>query len=660
MTLLSILTIALTLYVSGLFGLFYLNITRALEKVGERVQMVVFLEDDAPASEVEKLREELDEHEGVTGAAYTSKDSALIRFRKELGDNAYLLDDMDGNPLPASIEVSFEEPYRNTGSLRSLAEELEKFDFIEVVDYAKPWTEKLDRARRLIGLAGLGTSLIVAAAAVLLISFSVGLALKSREDEMSVVRLVGASGFYISWPYLLEGFLKGLMGGLGALLLLFATRRMLITGLYPVFFFTPYQAAAGVLTGGLIGAVGAALSVKRFLKVLLVFAFMVQFQAMGAQALYSQSKDKQEIGTEIKNGQSELDRIREELRKNEAEANRLRSKEKSVSGEIQNLDRGIDLKDQLVKEIGREIKKEEHELETIISRMKNTNLELTSRRKVLAKRLKLVYQHGVLNPLEIMFDTGSLPRLGLRLEYLSRVLDHDRGLVEEISILKEKIETSEREKEAKLVSVTNRKKEVDREKIALQASSKRKKVLLTSVKKEKSQKEKTVAELKAQEDRLQKLIQRLEEERLLAERSGTKVGGPIEKSRGRLPWPVNGKVIKKFGSIYDPETKTKISSQGVDISALQGVGVKSVEAGKIEYADWWQTYGKMVIVNHGGGYYSLYAHLDDIRVSTGIEVARGQQIGTVGNTGSLRDPNLHFELRKGKVALDPLKWLMRR
>jgi cell division transport system permease protein len=223
-TVLSILTITLTLYVSGLFGLFYINITGALSRLGERVQMVIFLDDEAPEEEVEGLKEVLKGVEGVVQIEYTSKDEALERFRKELGDNEYLLEDIDGNPLPASIEVRFDENHRNVSTLEALAAEIEEKEYVEMVDYAKPWTEKLDRVRKIVGMVGLLTGLVVVVASILMISFSIGLALKSKEEEMGVAHLVGASDFYISRPFLVEGFIKGLTGGLIALFLLLVTR----------------------------------------------------------------------------------------------------------------------------------------------------------------------------------------------------------------------------------------------------------------------------------------------------------------------------------------------------------------------------------------------------------------------------------------------------
>lgn len=656
-TVLSIVTIALTLYISGLFGLLYVNITGALSRIGERVQMVVFLRDEAPLESVNSLRQELLAISGVRDVAYIGKNDALERFRGELGENAALLDDLEENPLPASLEITFDENHRDGSYLQPVASRLEALDIVEMVDYAKPWTEEFDRVRKIVALVGLVTGIVVITASVLIISFNIRLALASKKEEMSVIHLVGATDLYLSKPYLLEGFLSGVTGGILALLFLATTRRLVATGLYPISFFTDAQAATGILAGGLIGAAGALVSVRSFLRALLLAAAVFLLAPGPVPSLHAQTKDVPEITGDIEKGKSDLEKIRQEIKKNRAEAEKLKSKETSITGEVQHLDKEIDLRGKLVSRLEKDLTREEEELVAITQRLGSTQQRLASRKEILRKRLRSVYERGLPGLLEVILSWDALPRLSLRLEYLSRVLAYDRKIVEDISRLKGDIEREGSEKEAKIRSIAGRKTEVGREKRSLESTSQEKKKLLSSVRNEKKKREKMIAELTQQEKNLQALIQKLEEERLRAEREGRGKAGPIAGLYGKLPWPVRGEVITRFGTNYDPVYKTRIPSQGVDIAAALGAPVKAVEAGKVEYADWWQAYGKMVIVNHGGGYYTVYAHLDDVTVAAGSQVAREQKIGTVGKTGSLLGPALHFELRRGKEALDPLKWL---
>jgi murein DD-endopeptidase MepM/ murein hydrolase activator NlpD len=134
--------------------------------------------------------------------------------------------------------------------------------------------------------------------------------------------------------------------------------------------------------------------------------------------------------------------------------------------------------------------------------------------------------------------------------------------------------------------------------------------------------------------------------------------GDFAKGRGSLDWPVRGTVIGRFGPETHPKYGTTTLNNGIDIQAAMGAPVRAVAKGRVEYtSDDYAGYGEIVILNHGDGYYTLYAHLSDISVSQSQEVTPGQVIGKVGDTGSLKGVELHFEVRKGGSALNPEDWL---
>jgi len=121
---------------------------------------------------------------------------------------------------------------------------------------------------------------------------------------------------------------------------------------------------------------------------------------------------------------------------------------------------------------------------------------------------------------------------------------------------------------------------------------------------------------------------------------------------------VRGNVVGRFGPETHPKWGTTTMNNGIDIEAPMGAAVRAVARGRVEYtSDDYAGYGEIVILNHGDGYYTLYAHLSDILVAQGAAVESGQTIGRVGDTGSLKGTVLHFEVRKGGNALDPQQWL---
>ncbi len=130
--------------------------------------------------------------------------------------------------------------------------------------------------------------------------------------------------------------------------------------------------------------------------------------------------------------------------------------------------------------------------------------------------------------------------------------------------------------------------------------------------------------------------------------------------KGLLKMPVRGKIIRFFGSYKNNKFNVTNFCSGIDIRAKRGEPVAAVRDGKIIYSSWFKGYGNMIIIDHGSGYYTLYAHLEEVLRAKGDEIGTGEVIATVGDTGSLTGPNLHFEVRHHGKPVDPLKWLKTR
>jgi septal ring factor EnvC (AmiA/AmiB activator) len=131
-------------------------------------------------------------------------------------------------------------------------------------------------------------------------------------------------------------------------------------------------------------------------------------------------------------------------------------------------------------------------------------------------------------------------------------------------------------------------------------------------------------------------------------------------ARGELPWPAEGPVTETFGRKVHPVYDTVTLFKGIEIDAGAGTPVQSVFQGRVVFADWFQNYGLVVIVNHGNDFFTIYGHLDAVSVRTGEWVDEGTEVGTVGETGSLIGPSLYFEIREGSEAVNPAQWLRRR
>jgi murein DD-endopeptidase MepM/ murein hydrolase activator NlpD len=180
--------------------------------------------------------------------------------------------------------------------------------------------------------------------------------------------------------------------------------------------------------------------------------------------------------------------------------------------------------------------------------------------------------------------------------------------------------------------------------------------MLTQIRNEKSQHVQAIDELKQSEEQLKDLIGQLEQRRLADSDTSGLPPGDFAKLKGKLIKPVNGKITKKFGQDKHPKFGTVTFNNGVNIKAPSGAPIRAVATGKVEFVDWISGYGNCIILDHGGGYYTLYAHTAQIFVTPGQMVGRNDVIAEVGDSGSLNGYECHFEIRKSKQALDPMKW----
>jgi septal ring factor EnvC (AmiA/AmiB activator) len=128
-------------------------------------------------------------------------------------------------------------------------------------------------------------------------------------------------------------------------------------------------------------------------------------------------------------------------------------------------------------------------------------------------------------------------------------------------------------------------------------------------------------------------------------------------SRGGLPWPLEGPVLTRFGMQRHPQFGTMVFRRGIEIEARDGQAVRAVEGGQVAYADWYKGYGKLMILDHGNGFYTLYGNLSRLDLGKGERVVKGQVIGLTGETGGLKGSKLYFEIRRNGEAQDPIAWL---
>jgi cell division transport system permease protein len=263
---LSVTTIAFSLFVLGLFGLVAVNLRDALRGVAERVEIVAYILPGTPIETVTTAEQDIEAFPEVLSADYVSDDSALARARRELVEFRDLLRELESNPLPASIEVKLKPGYQDASDVNAVADRLRGFTFVDDVRYGRDWVEKLDRLRGLAAAVGLVVGAAFAVIAVIIIGTTIRMAVLQRSREIAIMRLVGATDGFIRRPFLLQGALKGLLGGLVAVGLSYAAYTLINRFLIAASFFSAGQALGIVVFGTVIGLVGSLLSVGRHLS----------------------------------------------------------------------------------------------------------------------------------------------------------------------------------------------------------------------------------------------------------------------------------------------------------------------------------------------------------------------------------------------------------
>ena len=263
---LSVTTIAFSLFVVGLFGLVAVNLQNALRGVAERVEIVAYLLPGTPIESITLAEKDIEAFPEVQSATYVSEDSALARARAELVEFRDVLQELERNPLPASIEVKLRPRFRDVDHVNDVSDRLRGFGFVDDVRFGSDWVEKLDRLRGIAAAVGIVVGAAFAVVAIIIIGTTIRMAVLQRSREIAIMRLVGATNGFIRRPFLLQGAIKGMLGGLVAVALSYGAYTLINRWLIQAAFFSKEQAVAIVGFGTLIGFFGSAASVGRHLR----------------------------------------------------------------------------------------------------------------------------------------------------------------------------------------------------------------------------------------------------------------------------------------------------------------------------------------------------------------------------------------------------------
>lgn len=406
----------------------------------------------------------------------------------------------------------------------------------------------------------------------------------------------------------------------------------------------------------MISATKKMLKVNSILFVAVVFLIGNTLHAQTSNNIKDKIYDR---GEELEDLRTTIEDLRKELKQK-------KSTEVNVLRQIGQLGKKLDFTNRLIARLGQEIEIRNTGVTESRIVVKASKAHIVKLKKRFAKRAVKMYKTGTYSDFELLLTSASVSQFFYRMKYMKLINDYDRKLYSSISSAIRNL--NEKEKYL-LKGISEREKIIDENKNEKRNLSKNRvsrRKLLKRVQKDKGALAQLVKEKEIAAKQVEAIITVLEDERKRLEELARLRKVPIEEltldaefasHKGKLIWPVVGRVTAKFGRRRHPQLKTITQNSGIDIAAKEGVEVVSVLRGRITSITWIRGFGNTLIIDHGAGYYSVYTHLGEIYVIPNEIVASGQKIATVGDSGSVDGITLHFEIWHNREKQNPSLWL---
>jgi septal ring factor EnvC (AmiA/AmiB activator) len=382
---------------------------------------------------------------------------------------------------------------------------------------------------------------------------------------------------------------------------------------------------------------------------------------LGAAALaawlYALPATAQEVDRQLRANQARLDSIRREREQLEAELERLRGRAHNLATELANVERQVAATNRLVNELDRQIGTLGASLDTVTLELALTEDALAEKRAILRRRVAEIYKRGPLWTFQVLLAAESFGDLLSRYKYLYLVSRQDRALVGAVEELRRRIVAQRGQLLRIRQELAARREERATELSRYQRLEQRYQRSLRETRASERAAAARVDSLARAAERLNQVIAALERAR---RSSPTGAAGPstiTSSDLGKLDWPASGELVYRFGT-YRLPNNTTVRQNGIGIRMPVGSPVRAVAAGSVALARPLNTYGPTVMLDHGGGFYTLYLYLSKLEVREGQHLAAGQVLGLSGGETSAEGPHIEFQIRgQGGIALDPLNWL---
>ena len=394
--------------------------------------------------------------------------------------------------------------------------------------------------------------------------------------------------------------------------------------------------------------------------VIFIFTFLYLGQSLG-------QSDERDYDEELRYQNDAINALKTELKQLRLKIKTAESREKSTANRLSSIDKEISLTNKLIQSL----KYEEEKARKTIYQLKNDILknenELESLRIRYKQRVLKAYKKGSLTDLEKVFSSTTWRQAIYRTNYLKLISNIEKKLTKRIEkllldISRQKVELEvvlrdnlnlKRDKQTQITSYRNMR--INREK-ELNRIRNDKNALTSYV----SEKEQGIQQLEKIIKRVLEDKARFERELRIRQQQETLKTKSFKALKGQLPWPADGRIISKFGRQWNSKLKTTTENPGIDIKGKPGSSIRTVLGGVVTTITYIRGYGTTIIVDHGGGFYTVYSHVTNIQTNVDSQVRNGDVIAYMGDSGSVNGSKLHFEIWGKGQKLDPEKWLRKR
>ena len=377
--------------------------------------------------------------------------------------------------------------------------------------------------------------------------------------------------------------------------------------------------------------------------------------------------DRRDFDAELNYQSGAIDKVKKEIEETRRKIKSQKQKEKTTSRRLSNIDKEISLTNKLYSQLKNELNNTEVEIDKLSKGIKANEQQLSKLRYRYSQRITQMYKKGTLSDIEKILSSSSWRQAIYRAKYMGIISDIDQRTQNKIKSLLIDIGKQRISLESNYRNKVRLKKDQEESKVSLRASRKKRQKELDKIKKNQSELTKYLEEKQAGMQELEALLKKIRQDKSSYDRADrirkqqaalkTQVFG---KLKGQLPWPASGRVVKKFGRSWNSERKTTTENPGIDIKGKPGSPVRSIIGGIVTTITYIRGYGTTLIIDHGGGFYTVYSHVTNVEANEGKEVRAGDVIAYMGDAGSIEGSKLHFEVWGNGQKLNPEKWLMKR